>query len=278
MLRGTAREVAAEFLGTFVLIVFGVGVVAQFVLGGGANGQYLSVNLSWGLAVTMGIYVSAGISGAHLNPAVTLALALLRGFSWGKVGPYIAAQFAGAFLASALVFVTYREALDHFDGGVRQISGPLGTAGIWATYPQPFLSAFPGGVIDQIVGTALLVGVIFALSDARNFAPPQRLAPVLVGLLVVLIGATFGYNAGYAINPARDLAPRLFTAIAGWGSGVFTAANGWWWVPVVGPCIGGVLGGYVYDLLIANHHPPEAPVTPPPGRTSAGTDQQVALS
>jgi MIP family channel proteins len=278
MLRGTAREVAAEFLGTFVLIVFGVGVVAQFVLGGGANGQYLSVNLGWGLAVTMGIYVSAGISGAHLNPAVTLALALRRGFSWAKVGPYIAAQFAGAFLASALVFITYREALDRFDGGVRQIGGALGTAGIWATYPQPFLSAFPGGIIDQIVGTALLVGVIFALSDARNFAPPERLTPVLVGLLVVLIGATFGYNTGYAINPARDLAPRLFTAMAGWGSGVFTAGNGWWWVPVVGPCIGGVLGGYVYDLVITRHHPPEAPVTPPPGRTSAGTDQQVALS
>ena len=278
MLRGTAREVAAEFLGTFVLIVFGVGVVAQFVLGGGANGQYLSVNLGWGLAVTMGIYVSAGISGAHLNPAVTLALAVRRGFSWAKVGPYIAAQFAGAFLASALVFITYREALDRFDGGVRQIGGALGTAGIWATYPQPFLSAFPGGIIDQVVGTALLVGVIFALSDARNFAPPERLTPVLVGLLVVLIGATFGYNAGYAINPARDLAPRLFTAMAGWGSGVFTAGNGWWWVPVVGPCIGGVLGGYVYDLVITRHHPPEAPVTPPPGRTSAGTDQQVALS
>ncbi len=261
-----------------MLIVFGIGVVAQFVLGGGANGQYLSVNLGWGLAVTMGIYVSAGISGAHLNPAVTLALALRRGFSWSKVGPYIGAQFAGAFLASALVFVTYREALDRFDGGVRQIGGTLGTAGIWATYPQPFLSTFPGGLIDQIVGTALLVGVLFALSDARNFAPPQRLTPVLVGLVVTLIGATFGYNAGYAINPARDLAPRLFTALAGWGSGVFTAGNGWWWVPVVGPSIGGVLGGYVYDLLITNHHPPEAPVTPPPGRTSAGTDQQVAVS
>ena len=278
MLRGTAREVAAEFLGTFVLIVFGLGVVAQFVLGGGANGQYLSVNLGWGLAVTMGIYVSAGISGAHLNPAVTLALALRRGFSWSKVGPYIAAQFAGAFLASVVVFITYHEALDRFDGGVRQIGGALGTAGIWATYPQAFLSAFPGGVIDQIVGTALLVGVIFALSDARNFAPPERLTPVLVGLLVMLIGATFGYNAGYAINPARDLAPRLFTAMAGWGGGVFTAGNGWWWVPVVGPCIGGVLGAYVYDLVITRHHPPEAPVTPPPGPTSAGTDQQMALS
>jgi MIP family channel proteins len=255
MLRGTAREVAAEFLGTFVLIVFGIGVVAQCVLAGGKNGEYLSINIGWGLAVTMGIYVAAGVSGAHLNPAVTLALAVRRGFRWSKVLPYVAGQFAGAFVASAVVFVTYHEALDAYDGGVRQVSGALGTAGIWATYPQPFLSVFPGGVVDQIVGTALLVGVIFALSDARNFAPPERLGPVIVGMLVLLIGATFGYNAGYAINPARDLAPRLFTAVAGWGRGVFTASHGWWWVPVVAPCVGGVLGGYVYDLCIGNHHP-----------------------
>src|SRR5262245_15295982 len=178
MLRGTAREAAAEFLGTFVLIIFGVGVVAQVVLSGRNNGDYLSINVGWGLAVTMGVYVAAGISGAHLNPAVTLALAVRRGFAWGKVAPYIAAQFAGPFVASVVVFLTYREALDRFDGGVRQISGALGTAGIWATYPQPYLSVFPGGFIDQLVGTALLVGVIFALSDARNFAPPPRLAPV----------------------------------------------------------------------------------------------------
>jgi MIP family channel proteins len=278
MLRGTAREAAAEFLGTFVLIVFGVGVVAQVVLSGRNNGEYFSINVGWGLAVTMGVYVAAGISGAHLNPAVTLALAVRRAFAWSKVAPYVVAQFAGAFVASVVVFVTYREALDRFDGGVRQIGGALGTAGIWATYPQPYLSVFPGGFIDQVVGTALLVGVIFALSDARNFAPPPRLAPVLVGLLVLVIGATFGYNAGYAINPARDLAPRTFTALAGWGSGVFTAANGWWWVPVVAPCVGGVLGAVVYDLLIGMHHPPEAPIVPPPGETSAGTDQQVALS
>ena len=278
MLRGTAREVAAEFLGTFVLIMFGVGVVAQVVLSGGGNGQYLSINVGWALGVTMGVYVAAGVSGAHLNPAVTLALAVRRGFSWHKVVPYVAGQFAGAFAASAVVFATYHEALKHFDGGVRQIGGAFGTAGIWATYPQPFLSVFPGGVVDQVVGTALLVGVIFALSDARNFAPPERLTPLLVGLLVLVIGATFGFNAGYAINPARDLAPRLFTAMAGWGSGVFTAGHGWWWVPVVAPCIGGVLGGYLYDLLIANHHPPESPVTPPPGRTSADADERVALS
>jgi MIP family channel proteins len=247
---------AAEFFGTFILMIFGVGVVAQVVLGGGNSGQYLSINIGWGLAVTMGVYASAGISGAHLNPAVTLALAVRRGFPWGKVVPYVIAQCAGAFVAAVVVYATYHEALNAFDNGVRQIAGPLGTAGIFATYPKPYLSTFPGGFVDQVVGTALLVAMIFAIGDRRNFAAPDRLAPVLIGLLVLLIGATFGHNAGYAINPARDFAPRVFTAIAGWGPGVFTAADHWWWVPIVGPLVGGVAGAYVYDLLIANHHPP----------------------
>lgn len=258
MLRGTVREMAAEFLGTFVLVTFGVAVVAQVLLSGKENGQYLSINLGWGLAVTMGAYVAGGVSGAHLNPAVTLALAVHRGFPWSKVPGYCLAQMAGAFVASALVYGSYIDALNHFDGGVRQISGDKGTAGIWATYPQPFLNPFPGGLVDQIVGTALLVGVIFALGDRRNIAPEARLGPVLVGALVLLIGMTFGYNSGYAINPARDLGPRLFTAIAGWGMDVFRAGNSWWWVPIVGPCIGGVLGGLVYDLFISRHHPTDA--------------------
>jgi MIP family channel proteins len=273
---GTTREVAAEFLGTFVLIMFGAGVVAQFVLSGQTSGQYLSINVAWALGVTLGVYVAAGVSGAHLNPAVTLALAVRRGFAWSKVLPYVAGQFAGAFVASAVVYLTYHEALAAFDGGVRQVLGPQGTAGIWATYPQPYLSVFPGGFIDQVVGTALLVGIIFALSDARNFSPPARLTPLLVGLLVLAIGAAFGHNAGYAINPARDLGPRLFTALAGWGPEVFRAGNGWWWVPVVAPCVGGIIGAFTYDLLIGNHHPPEAPVTPPPGRTSAGSESEVS--
>jgi len=217
MRRGLTRELMAEFLGTFVLIVFGVGVVAQVVLSRQTAGSYLSINLAWGLAVTLACYVSAGVTGAHLNPAVTLALAVHRKFPWNKVLPYSAAQFAGAFVASAVVYATYHEALTAFDGGVRQVLGPQGTAGIWATYPQPFLSIFPGGVVDQIVGTALLVGVIFAITDERNSPAPAGLAPVVVGMLVVLIGATFGFNSGYAINPARDFGPRLFTAMAGWG-------------------------------------------------------------
>ena len=253
MARGVVREMLAEFLGTFVLIVFGVGVVAQTVLSRNAAGSPLGINIAWGVAVMMGCYVCAGVTGAHLNPAVTLALAVHRRFAWGRVVPYVVAQMAGAFVASTVVYLTYAEALSAFDGGVRHVTGDLATAGIWATYPQPFLSTFPGGFIDQVVGTALLVGVILGISDTRNSPPPPGLAPIVVGLLVVLIGATFGFNSGYAINPARDLGPRLFTSVAGWGGEVFRAGNHWWWVPVVAPCVGGVVGGWIYDLFVGNH-------------------------
>jgi MIP family channel proteins len=257
MLKGTAREAAAEFLGTFILIAFGVGVVAQTVLSRGANGSYLAINIGWGLGVMMGVYAAGGVSGAHLNPAVTLSLAVTRGFSWTKVAPYVIAQIAGAFAASAVVYATYHEAFVAFDSGTRQVLGGQGTAGIFATYPQPFLST-TGGFIDQVVGTALLMAGVLAVTDQRNNAAPGWLTPVLVGALVVAIGVAFGFNAGYAINPARDFGPRLFTAVAGWGMAVFTAAGNWWWVPVVAPCIGGIVGAVAYDVLVARHHPPLA--------------------
>ena len=255
MSRGTLREVLAEFLGTFVLILFGAGVVAQYIVSKQANGSYLAINLSWGLGVVMGCYVSAGVSGAHLNPAVTLAAAVYRGFPWRKVVPYAVAQTAGAFVAAAVVYLVYREGLNAFDGGVRQVVGPLGTAGIFATYPQPYLTTFPGGFIDQVVGTAILVGVILGITDQRNSPAPAGLAPVVVGLLVVGIGMAFGVNCGYAINPARDFGPRVFTYMAGWGSEVFRAGNHWWWVPIVGPLVGGLLGGWIYDAFVGKRFP-----------------------
>ena len=250
MRRGIVREVFAEFLGTFILIVFGVGVVAQTVLSKGSAGSPLSINIAWGLAVTMGCYVSAGVTGAHLNPAVTLALAVHRKFPWNKVVPYSLAQLAGAFVASAIVFVTYHEALR----GLRRRRSPgrrrAGHGGHLGDLPAGISQHVPGGFIDQVVGTALLVGVIFGITDSRNSPAPPGLTPVVVGLLVVLIGATFGFNSGYAINPARDFGPRLFTAVAGWGSEVFRAGNAWWWVPIVAPFLGGVVGGWVYDAFV----------------------------
>jgi len=252
MSKDTLREAAAEFLGTFTLIIFGVGVVAQVVLGGGDSGDYFSINIGWGLAVTMGCYVAGGVSGAHLNPAVTLALAVCRGFSWRKVLPYWIAQVAGAFAASAVVYFTYYEAIQAFEGPERTLT----TAGIWATYPQDYLSNFPGGFVDQVVGTGMLVLIVLAVSDQRNMSLSTSLGPIVVGATVALIGMTYGLNAGYAINPARDFGPRVFTYLAGWGEQVFTAHNSWWWVPIAGPLCGAVLGGWIYDLLIARHHPP----------------------
>jgi MIP family channel proteins len=249
MSRATWRESLAEFLGTFTLLVFGAGVVAQVVLGEGKTGEYFSINVGWGLAVVLGCYVAGGISGAHLNPAVTLALAVHRKFPPAKIGPYILAQFAGAFAASAVVYFTYLEALDVVDP-----ERTLKTAGIFATYPQDYLSNVPGGLVDQIVGTALLVLVVFAISDERNVKLPAGMGPLVVGATVLAIGMTYGLNSGYAINPARDLGPRLFTYVAGWGGQVFTANHNWWWVPVVGPIIGAIVGGFVYDLLITRWH------------------------
>jgi MIP family channel proteins len=275
MLQGTSREAAAEFLGTFVLIVFGVGVVAQTVLSREANGSYLGINLGWGLGVMLGVYVAGGVSGAHLNPAVTLALAVRRGFPWGKVPAFVVAQVAGAFAAAAIVYLTYYEAFSAFDGGTRQIVGTQATAGIFATYPQPFLST-AGGFIDQVVGTALLMATILAITDSRNNATPAWLTPLVVGGIVVAIGVAFGFNAGYAINPARDLGPRLFTAVAGWGSGVFTTASAWWWVPVAAPCVGALVGALTYDLLITRHHPPAQAMASFAPTTSSTASPEVA--
>jgi MIP family channel proteins len=254
--RSLTRELAAECLGTFLLIAFGAGSVAQMVLSRHTLGTGLSVNISWGLAVMIGAYASAGVSGAHLNPAVTLAFATFRDFPKAKILPYAIAQTVGAFLGAAIVFLTYREALTAFDGGLRAVTGPTATAGIWATYPQAYLS-IGGGLIDQIVGTALLVMGLFALVDAKNAKLPPYLIPAAAGALVLLIGATFGMNSGYAINPARDFGPRLFTAVAGWGGEVFRAGNGWWWVPLVAPVVGALLGGLTYDVLITRLRPAE---------------------
>ena len=275
MLHGTSREAAAEFLGTFILIAFGVGVVAQTVLSQGANGSYLAINLGWGLGVMLGVYVAGGVSGAHLNPAVTLALAVTRGFPWAKVPPFIVAQVAGAFTAAAVVYLNYQEAFTAFDGGTRQVLGAQGTAGVFATYPQPFLSTL-GGFIDQVIGTALLMATILAVTDPRNNPTPAWLTPLVVGGIVVAIGVAFGFNAGYAINPARDFGPRLFTAMAGWGGDVFAAASAWWWVPVVAPCLGAVLGAWTYDLLVARHHPPAPAVTTLSQAASSATSPEVA--
>lgn len=242
-------QLIAEFLGTFVLILFGTGVVAMVVLfpsnnpGETIHGGFTNITLGWGLGVMMGIYIAGKISGAHLNPAVTLALAVFRGFPWRKVLPYCIAQTAGAFAAAALVFWNYMPAFHQVDPQLQR------TAGIFTTFP-----AFPGlpqaGFLDQTIGTALLLLLVFAIIDEYNAPPGANLTPPLIGLVVVAIGMSFGGMHGYAINPARDFGPRLFSVLAGFHNNGLTDGTRVWWIPVVAPLLGGLLGAAVYDFGI----------------------------
>jgi glycerol uptake facilitator protein len=239
-------EIAAEFFGTLILILLGNGVVAMVVLfGKGApgeivNGGYTNITIGWGLAVTMGCYVAGRISGAHLNPAVTVTLAVFRGFPWRKVGPYIAAQVAAAFLAAGLVFWNYLPAFRAADPNLDH------TAGVFTTFPK-FPEAPTAGLLDQTIGTAILLFMVMAITDERNQPPGANLSPVLIGAVVVAIGMSFGGMHGYAINPARDFGPRLFTAVAGFKNNGLTDGSMVFWVPIVGPLLGGVVGAGAYD-------------------------------
>jgi len=242
-------ELLAEFLGTLVLILFGDGVVAMVVLFD--KGGYTNITLAWGLAVTMGVYIAGRTSGAHLNPAVTLTLAVFRGFEWKKVVPYSIAQIAGAFVAAGLVFWNYRPQFLKVDPGLDH------TAGVFTTFPA-FPDQLSAGLLDQIIGTALLLLLIFAITDERNSPPGSNMAPLMIGLIVVAIGMAFGGMHGYAINPARDFGPRLFAVVAGFKNNGLTDGSMVFWVPIAGPLIGGLLGAAVYDFGVRRFLPPAA--------------------
>nr|DBA34551.1 TPA: hypothetical protein GDO54_002101 [Pyxicephalus adspersus] len=244
----------AEFLGTLILILFGCGSVAQMELSGFAKAQFLSVNMAFGFAVTAGAYVCAGVSGAHLNPAVSLSMYLLQKMTCRMMLVYFLAQFLGSFIGAGLVFALYFDALHAYSGGNWTVSGTQATAGIFASYPSEHLSVL-NGFTDQVIATAALMVCILAIIDESNNAAPRGLQPFVIGLVVLLVGLSMGFNCGYPINPARDLAPRIFTAMAGWGLEVFRAGGCWWWVPVLGPMVGGVVGTLIYELLIGIHHP-----------------------
>ncbi|MFG2955725.1 MIP/aquaporin family protein [Streptomyces sp. NPDC048291] len=293
---GLLGECLAEFLGTFVILAFGAGVVAMAVAalpGSGraaspttiflAAGDWLLIAWGWGLAVTFAIYVAGGVSGAHLNPAVTLAFAVRRKFPWAKVVPYWGAQVLGAFAGAALVFLVYHDAINAFDAASQppKVGGHTeATFSIFATFPAPY---FHGGIwgplIDQIVGTAFLVMFVVAVVDLRNTAVGSNLGPFVIGLAVAAIGMSYGANAGYAINPARDFGPRVLTWLAGWKSYAFpgngATFSGYWWIPIVGPLVGGVIGVLVYDLFIGDvlHARLKLGELPEPGRTRPTTDE-----
>jgi len=269
--RATAwGEYLSEFLGTFVLIMFGDGVVAMAVAGLNqsgraatpktiflASGDWLLIGFGWFFAVTLAVYVAGGVSGAHINPAVTIALAVKRGFAWSKVPGYIVAQVLGAFVAAVVVYFVFQAAIDSYETVTHATRGDpnsLATYSIFSTFPAPYFHNVWGPLLSEIVGAALLVGVILAIIDELGTPVRANLAPLIVGLLVGGIGLSFGANTGYAINPARDFGPRVFAAIAGYDKlalpGDYGWVNSYFWIPIIGPIVGALVGAFIYDFCI----------------------------
>ncbi|RVX71529.1 hypothetical protein B0A52_05101 [Exophiala mesophila] len=256
--RHQLRDPFAEFLGTFIMILFGDGSVAQVLLSANPNlpessqnkGEYQSISWGWGIGVMLGVYV-AGCAGGHLNPAITFVNCLYRKFPWWKFPVYACAQVTGCFCGAAVIYGNYKSAIDQFEGyGIRTVPGysDTATAGVFNTYPQPFLTK-TGQVFSEIIASAVLVLVIFALKDDANLGA-GHLVPIALFFLIFGIGATLGWETGYAINLARDFGPRLFTYFVGYGREVWTAGDYYFWVPMICPFIGCTFGGFLYDALI----------------------------
>ena len=265
--RSIWSELLAEFFGTFVLIAFGAANVAVAVVGlpesgrtptifAGA-GDWLLITWGWAMAVTMAVYVAGGVTGAHINPAVSFALAVKGDFPWRKVLPYWGAQVAGAFAGAALAYADYVPAIDMWNAAHNVITradpGGMTTFSIFATFSAHYYGAsLLGPLFDQIVGTFFLLVCVLAISDATNVGVKANLAPFMVGLAVAAIGMSFGTGSGYAINPARDFGPRLLCWLMGWGPNAFPGPYGYWWVPIIGPLIGASLGVVLYKFFIAD--------------------------
>lgn len=234
-----------EFLGTFVMILLGCGVVACTTLkkSKGEGSGWIVITLAWGLAVMCGVLIAGPYTGAHLNPAVSIGLAAAGKFSWALVVPYIVAQILGAFLGGVIVYYFYK---DHFD----LTPGCDNKLGVFATIPA--VENLKRNFLSEVVGTFVLVLVILFMSEKGNTAEVGlgSIGAIPVALLVVVIGMSLGGTTGYAINPARDLGPRLAHAIlpiAGKGSSRWSYV----WVPIIGPILGAIFAALVYYTVIA---------------------------
>jgi glycerol uptake facilitator protein len=248
------NAILAEFIGTTLLVIFGDGVVANVVLSRtkGNNSGWIVITAGWALGVFVGVFSSQAFSGAHLNPAVTLAMAAAGKFAWVKAPGYILAQLCGAFLGAALVFLHYRE---HF----KATEDANGKLACFCTAPN--IRSVPQAFFCEVLGTLLLVLPVFLMTDAKirlplASGPPSEviiglgtLGALPVGLLVFAIGLSLGGTTGYAINPARDLGPRLAHALLPI-PGKRDSDWGYSWVPVVGPVVGGLLAAGINALLV----------------------------
>lgn len=253
-------ELIGEIFGCFLLILLGDGVVANVGLAPrlAAEGyDWVTITLGWAFAVVVAVYVTAGVSGAHLNPAVTLALAVKRDFPMGKVIPYWIAQIVGCFLGALGVYLCYRDGL-----------AAAGMPNVWCTGPGGVMSTTYWGVgpkvagtdyslvtalITEIIGTAVLLWGILGVGDEKNAGVGAGLGGLMVGFVVLSVGLSLGGPSGYAINPARDFGPRLFGLVVG-TQGLFTGLY-WLVAPIIGPLIGGLLGVFTYDMFVTANLP-----------------------
>jgi glycerol uptake facilitator protein len=252
MRRSTVGELISEAVAVFIIIAFGDSVAAMYFLYNPSPYQqaYWGVCIAWGLAVTIAIYTTGSVSGCHANPAVTLALALYRKFSWKKVIPYCIAQTIGGFAGAVIVYALFVPVINHFNLTNHVTRAAGGAAGVFFTHPSAGITPMHA-FSDQIILTAFLIFGIFAITEQYNeMAPGANFGAVVIGFLVAIIGASMGYLEAWAINPARDFGPRFFCFFAGWGHSALPSPQNYWWVPIVGPLIGGVVGGAAYQWLI----------------------------
>jgi len=274
--RAVVHECFAELAGTFILVFFGLGAVCADVLSGAQEGIW-QVGVVWGVAIALAIYATSALSGTHINPAVTLAFVCFRRFPARKAPLYMAAQTAGAFAAAAALYGLYGNALAAFEaaeGLVRGEAGSERSAMVFADYfPNPKLAfemGWASGVVSPIqaaageaAGTALLGFFVFALTDPRNpNGPGDRLMGVFIGLAVAVIISVLAPLTMAGLNPARDVGPRAWAWLVGWGEVAFPGPRGWGLaVYTAAPLLGGPIGAAAYQWLIRPHlsldHRPE---------------------
>lgn len=253
-----------ELLGTFLLVLFGCGSVAASVLLGAQVGLW-QVAIVWGIGIALAIHLTSSLSGAHLNPAVTLASWAFAGFPARRIPGYFAAQFLGAFLAAAVVYLLFRPAFATFEaanGITRGAPGSEASAMVFGEFfPNPGGEALlperlatlslPQAFLVEAIATAVLVLVILGLTDLNNRSRPEGTTPLFIGLTVTLLISLVAPLTMGCFNPARDLAPRLFSSLAGWGSLPFTLnGNGWFVVYLIGPFVGGLAGGALWRFVL----------------------------
>ncbi|KAE9548025.1 hypothetical protein FO519_008765 [Halicephalobus sp. NKZ332] len=250
------RALVGEFTGTFVLVLIINTISAQQTLSRPNQDLFVIAHLGAGLAVAFGVAIAAKISGGHINPAVTITMLTLQQIKTVKAILYILAQLAGAFVGAAVAYLFYHDTINYFDSGTRHVTGTQATAQIFASYLTPHLSIC-GGLVSQIIGTAVFVFFIIHFVDRRN-SYPNWIQPFITGLVFLMIGTVFSSDTKYSLNPARDLGPRLFTCIIGYGIETFSFRDyNWFWVPLLGPILGGVVGGHLYQLFIEFYAPSE---------------------